>query len=256
MIVQNLSSVNSENPVSRYNDRSHLECVQNVCDLCHQLGLGTVSLLFRLNILRSAQINSKYVHINLLTLTSLFFVSSCLAWSGRAWGARPCCWWPPSACPSPPPGPPSPWLSDPAAPENNRAMRRFQSDNWWYLETGQTVTEQVLLLPQVSVGPLPSLDEVSAGRPHQQLQVTPQLLRQVPEIFKRFDKSHKDNTLTSGGSDHGLGGLLPWGGGVHHVCPGVPGEPVVLVTQLAAAGVYHNRPRLNETNKWYWCRIS
>ena len=74
-----------------------------------------------------------------------------------------------------------------------------------YLETGQTVSEQVLLLPQVSIGPLPSLNEVSAGCPHQQLQVTPQLLRQVPKIFKRFFESHNDNTLTSGGSDHALG---------------------------------------------------
>ena len=51
-----------------------------------------------------------------------------------------------------------------------------------YLETGQTVPQQVLLLPQVRVGSLPALDEVSAGCPHQELQVTPQLLRQVPQI--------------------------------------------------------------------------
>ena len=51
-----------------------------------------------------------------------------------------------------------------------------------HLEAGQAVSQQVLLLPQVGVCSLPAPDEVSAGRPHQQLQVAPELARQVPEI--------------------------------------------------------------------------
>ena len=57
--------------------------------------------------------------------------------------------------------------------------------------------------------------------------------------------------LTSGGGDHGLGGLLPGGGGVHRVRPRVPGQPVVLAAQLTAARVNHYRPRLIVENEWH-----
>ena len=50
--------------------------------------------------------------------------------------------------------------------------------------------------------------------------------------------------LTSGCGDHVLGGLFPGSGAVDHVSPRVPGQPVALVAQLAAARVNHHGPGL------------
>ena len=59
------------------------------------------------------------------------------------------------------------------------------------------------------------------------------------------DTEMKNRIQTSGCCYHLLGALLPAGGGVDHVGPGVPGQPRLEARQLAAARVYHHRPRLH-----------
>ena len=54
------------------------------------------------------------------------------------------------------------------------------------LEAGQAVSENVLLVPQVCIGSLPVLAEVSAGCSDQSLNITSQLLRIVTRSYNNM----------------------------------------------------------------------
>ena len=55
-----------------FHEDPYLECVENVCDLCHQLGLGEVCLLLLLDGLRSVKI-CKRLYIALFVPDLLIF---------------------------------------------------------------------------------------------------------------------------------------------------------------------------------------